>query len=70
MQQIFASNSEYEILTPNGWEDFQGIIFNADVNKKSTRIILEDQTQIIATLDHRFFQNQKEIRVGDLKIGD
>jgi hypothetical protein len=70
MQQIFASNFEYEILTPNGWEDFQGIIFNADVNKKSTRIILEDQTQIIATLDHRFFQNQKEIRVGDLKIGD
>jgi len=70
MHQTFASNSEYEILTPNGWEDFQGIIFNADANKESTRIIFEDQTEIIATLDHRFFRDRTEVRVADLKIGD
>jgi hypothetical protein len=70
MNQIFAKNTDYEIYTPNGWEDFQGIIFNEEANKKSKKIVFDDGSFITATLDHRFFQNQKEIKVEDLKTGD
>jgi len=70
MNQIFAENTDYEIYTPNGWEDFQGIIFNKKTYKESKKIIFEDGSFITATLDHRFFQNRKEIKVKDLKIGD
>ena len=33
MKQTFASNTEYEILTPNGWENFDGIFLNQNANK-------------------------------------
>ena len=70
MNQIFAKNTDYEIYTPNGWEDFQGVILNENANKDSRKIIFEDDSFVTATLDHRFFCNQKETKVNDLKIGD
>lgn len=70
MNQIFAKNTDYEIYTPNGWEDFQGIILNENANKESRKIIFGDDSFVTATLDHRFFCNQKEVKVNDLKIGD
>ena len=70
MNQLFAKNIDYEIYTPNGWEDFQGIVFNENANKESKKLVFEDETFITATWDHRFFQNQKEIKVFDLKVGD
>ena len=70
MNQNYASNINYEILTPNGWEDFEGIIFNENVNKHSRKIYFNDSSFIIATNDHRFFSNKKEVKVVNLKIGD
>jgi len=70
MNQIYAPNEEYEILTPNGWEDFEGIFLNENANKPSTKIIFTDGTFIIATNDHRFFNNKKEIKVIDLVVGN
>jgi hypothetical protein len=70
MKQTFIPNTEYEILTPNGWENFEGIFLNKNVNKKSKRITFSDDNFIVATDDHRFFRDKKEIKVGDLVPGD
>jgi hypothetical protein len=70
MNQNYIPNDEYEILTPNGWEDFEGIIFNENAKKDSRKIYFEDNSFITATNDHRFFSNTKEIKVADLTIGD
>lgn len=70
MNQSYVKNSDYEILTPNGWESFDGVVFNADVNKSSKKIIFEDGSSVTATDDHRFFSNGNEIKVSELKVGD
>lgn len=70
MTQHYLPNDKYEILTPNGWEDFKGIIYNEHVNKKSKIITFSDHTYIKATGEHRFFSNNIEIKCDDLNIGD
>lgn len=70
MNQLYANNTEYEILTPNGWEDFEGIFLNQSANKKSRKLIFSDDSFIIGTEEHRFFINQNEVKVKDLKIFD
>jgi hypothetical protein len=70
MLQNYAKNTEYEILTPFGWEDFDGIFINENANKSSKKLIFEDNTFIIATDDHRFFKDGRETRTCDLMIGD
>ena len=70
MNQNYVDNTEYEILTPNGWEDFEGIIFNEGANKHSRKIYFDDNSFVTATNDHRFFSNKKEVKVVDLKISD
>lgn len=70
MNQNYIPNNEYEILTPNGWEDFEGVIFNENANKHSRKIYFDDNSFITATNDHRFFSNKKEIKVIDLNVGD
>lgn len=70
MKQIYVKNTEYEILTPNGWEDFSGIFLNLNANKSSKKILFENGEFIVATDDHRFFQNFQEIKSKDLKIND
>ena len=70
MNQNYIPNNEYEILTPNGWEDFEGVIFNENANKHSRKIYFDDNSFVTATNDHRFFSNKKEIKVVDLNVGD
>jgi len=70
MNQNYISNDEYEILTPNGWEDFEGLIFNENANKNSRKIYFDDNSFVTATNNHRFFSNKKEIKVSDLNVGD
>lgn len=70
MKQLYANNTEYEILTPNGWEDFEGIFMNESAVKDSSEITLENMLSITATKEHRFFSGGLEIKVADLKIGD
>lgn len=69
--QNYKNNNKYEILTPNGWKDFKGIIQNKNVNKSSKKIFLEDDITITGTDEHVFYdQNNKEVKVKNLKIGD
>ena len=70
MKQLYAANTEYEILTPNGWEDFDGIFLNQQANRQSRKIYFLDNTFIIATKDHRFFNKKQEVKVADLTVGD
>jgi hypothetical protein len=70
MKQYYAENTDYQIWTPNGWEDFEGIIFNKNANKFARKLVFNDGTFITATLDHRFFKNKKEIKVMDISVGD
>ena len=70
MEQIFVSNTDYEILTPNGWENFDGIFINKNACKTSKKLCFSNDLFIIATSEHRFFQDKKEIQVDNLKIGD
>lgn len=70
MKQTFVKNTEYEILTPNGWEHFDGIFLNEDTNKSSKTLTFADGTLITATTDHRFFLGTQEIKVADIAIGD
>lgn len=70
MNQSYIENTEYEILTPNGWEDFAGVIYNQGANKDSKKISFDDGTFIIATDDHRFFSDKKEVKVSSLAVGN
>jgi hypothetical protein len=69
MNQLYLDNTEYEILTPNGWENFDGIFLNQDANKSSKKLTFVDGTSITATDDHRFFVDGQEIKVMDLVPG-
>jgi hypothetical protein len=69
MNQHYVANTDYEILTPNGWEDFEGVIFNENANKSARTLWFDDSTFITATDDHRFFSNRCEVRVCDITVG-
>ena len=70
MHQLYANNTDYEILTPNGWEDFDGAFLNKNANKPSRIIQFEDGTFITATEEHCFFISGKKTKVCDLAVGD
>jgi len=70
MHQLYANNTDYEILTPNGWEDFDGAFLNKNANKPSKIIHFEDDTFITATEEHCFFVSGKKTKVCDLVVGD
>jgi hypothetical protein len=70
MQQHYLANADYEILTPNGWEDFKGIFLNQSANKASSTIYLIDGSKITATDQHRFFTCGQEVAVCNLSVGD
>jgi hypothetical protein len=69
MNQLYLDNTEYEILTPNGWENFDGIFLNQNANKSSKKLTFVDGTSITATDDHRFFVDGQEIKAMDLVPG-
>lgn len=69
MLQKFIENTDYEILTPSGWEDFDGLIVNTDANKEAKIITTQSGKTITATNDHRLYCEGEEIKVLSLKIG-
>lgn len=57
MEQHFALNSTYKILTDNGWEDFVGVVKNKNSNKSGFRITTSNRQYLECTCDHRIFLN-------------
>lgn len=70
MIQHYIENFEYEILTPSGWEDFEGIFLNENAYKPARQLFFDNNDPVTATADHRFFINGDEIAVNLLKVGD
>lgn len=69
MEQQFFKNTKYEILTPNGWEDFDGLIINRNVNKPSKKITTQEGNVIIATDEHLLYSKGKEIHAQECTVG-
>ncbi len=66
--QKYVKNEDYEILTPHGWESFDGVIKN-EFDKNGKIISFEDGTQISATLEHIFYIEGEETKVSDMQVG-
>jgi hypothetical protein len=60
-------NCEYEILTPYGFKDFQGI---KKLKNKYIKFIFENSEEIGVTHNHIFVNNGVEILAKNLNIGD
>lgn len=55
-EKNFKINTDWEVLTPNGWKDFQGI---KKVNKEySIKIVLENNKEIICSGGHQVYTNR------------
>ncbi len=65
---MFAENTDYEILTPSGWQDFRGVTKVED--KITYRITLENNLFVEATSEHYFFKNNVKIKLSKLSIED
>lgn len=63
-----VKNSDYEILAPSGWEDFDGM---RKLDKENwVRIHLEDDTFVECTDYHPFVVDGQTISARDLKVGE
>lgn len=70
MQQ-YQKNLKYEILTPHGWEDFDGIVKNLVAPRDTVIITTESLKSIHCTLDHKIMTSMEElVEAGALKITD
>lgn len=65
---MFAANTDYEIMTPTGWQDFRGVLCSG--KKPTLNIKLEDGNEVNATAQHNFFVGGVKTKAGDLKVGD
>jgi hypothetical protein len=65
---MFRKNTQFEILTPTGWQDFDGI----QHLKKPTalKIIFENNEEIICSLDHKFLTKQGFKEANIFVVGD
>lgn len=71
MKQTQILNTKYEILTPNGWENFEGVIKNTSAKKEARKITFADKKWITATLEHKFYDVQwQPVECQKLQIGD
>lgn len=65
---MLVRNTEYEILTPVGWRDFNGVRITP--NKETFKITLVTGDTVSATALHYFYINGVRTKVADLLIGD
>lgn len=68
MEVSVRRNSRYEILTPNGWSDFNGI---QKVNKENKLTIETKNNALSCSITHPIFiDDENVINANNLKIGD
>ena len=65
---MFVKNEIYEIMTPDGWKDFDGI--DLKNNKDLYKITLEDDSSFTSTLDHHFFVDGEKTKIDNLSVND
>jgi len=65
---MFFENTDYEILTPSGWQDFRGI---EEKNPQMLyEIFLADGRSVRATSEHFFYFNGKKVEVKNICPND
>lgn len=69
VKQKLAINDLYDVLTPNGWEDFVGVVQN-NGEQQMIKFTLENNQTIVSTLDHRYHIDGKPVKAKNLEIGD
>lgn len=65
---MFATNSDYEILTPDGWRDFRGLTITS--GKETFTLTLETGEVVVSTENHCFFINGQKKQLKNIVIGD
>lgn len=65
---MFKSNTNYEIQTPFGWKDFNGIVYTG--KKHTLKITTSDGKQVICTPEHKLFVNDKAIPAEKINLND
>lgn len=65
---MYAKNTRYDVLTPNGWKHFNGIRLTG--RKKLFKITTESGNYAIATASHDFLINNVKTKLGDINVGD
>ena len=65
---MYAKNTRYDVLTPNGWQHFNGIRLTG--RKKLFKITTESGNYAIATASHNFLINNVKTKLGDINVGD
>jgi len=61
-------NNRYQILTPNGYEDFDGI--QKVKRDKFCKVVFKDNTEIECSTDHVFLSGKEEFKAKDLQKDD
>lgn len=64
---MFFENTDYEILTPSGWQDFRGIEIKD--SQPLFEVLLSDNRLVSATANHCFFTGGEKVSLGDLEPG-
>ena len=66
-EQNFRSNTKFQVLSPSGWVDFAGVMFNGE--RDVYKVSLEDCVEVSATADHSFFSQGEKIQVSEMSEG-
>jgi hypothetical protein len=65
---MLFENTDYEILTPAGWQPFKGVVEKPVQDLYEISLI--DGRQVKATQDHHFYRNGIKTQLKDLSPGD
>jgi len=68
VDSILRENTKYEIMTPDGWKAFKGIVHSG--KKETYKITLKSGNSVVATATHSFFKNGIKTKTSDLSVGD
>jgi hypothetical protein len=62
------NNGRYEVLTPSGWQDFNGVRLTGP--KPLYKMTLSTGAYVTATAQHKFLINGQEVKLSDITVND
>ena len=62
------NNGRYEVLTPSGWQDFNGVRLTDP--KPLYKMTLSTGTYVTATAQHKFLINGQQVKLSDINVND
>lgn len=66
----FSKNKQYQILTENGWEDFDGVTRTLNANRDALTITTNSGKSVTCTTDHKVVSGSNKIEAQHLTLGD